>query len=422
MVILAMSFGSIATGYSGSIIGSILAQDSFYVYFDLTTRPDATSLILAMNGLFQGVQDVNQFHPSIHRAWAPSGFWLLGSIPVWMTEIVLPRIRRLLVDIHSAALLFGYATIDAWRGPLALQCLPALIVVSVMPWLPESPRWLIQKGKHDDARRVLSKLHHHEEAHIEFVQIEFTGVLVINSMKTSYSSFTPALTRSHACGIITMFIIDLFPRNVLVVLGTPMVTSCLTVETALVANFPVGPGQNNDALRAAAAMTFCYIAFAQLFLDGTQYVYYAELFPNHIRAKGMTFGMASISLMNVMWLQVALTAFEKITWKFYLCFISPAYFFAIAWFFFYPNTKGMAPEEIAVPFGDEVETDVYRAHVESHSSDKATCQLRAREVPKRDVSKFASSAFERVPAAEVALAISLAGKARYHHLCGSYTE
>lgn len=175
-----------------------------------------------------------------------------------------------------------------------------------------------------------------------------------------------------------MFIIDLFPRNVLVAFGTAMVTSCLTVEAALVANFPVGPDQNNTALRAAAAMTFCYIAFAQLFLDGTQYVYFAELFPNHLRAKGMTIGMASIALMNVMWLQVAPTAFEKITWKFYLCFIIPAYLFSIVCFFFYPNTKGLALEEIAALFGDEVGTEVYRTHGggttmgQDHSSDKAT--------------------------------------------------
>jgi hypothetical protein len=180
------------------------------------------------------------------------------------------------------------------------------------------------------------------------------------------------------CGIIAMFIIDLFPRNVLVAFGTAMVTSCLTVEAALVANFPVGPDQNNTALRAAAAMTFCYIAFAQLFLDGTQYVYFAELFPNHLRAKGMTIGMASISLMNVMWLQVAPTAFEKITWKFYLCFIIPAYLFSIVCFFYYPNTKGLALEEIAALFGDEVGSEVYRTRVDDttsgrdRSSDKAT--------------------------------------------------
>lgn len=66
-------------------------------------------------------------------------------------------------------------------------------------------------------------------------------------------------TLAWGCGIIAMFIIDLFPRNRLVAMGGFLVTSCLTIEAALVANFPVGPEQNNPALRAAAAMTFLYI-------------------------------------------------------------------------------------------------------------------------------------------------------------------
>ena len=130
------------------------------------------------------------------------------------------------------------------------------------------------------------------------------------------------------------------------------------MEAALVANFPAGPGQNDAALKAAAAMTFLYVAFAQLFLDGTQYVYFAELFPTHLRNKGMTIGMAVISLMNIMWLQAAPTAFENIGWKFYLAFIIPAFLFSIACWIWYPNTKGLALEEIAAIFGDEVQTDI----------------------------------------------------------------
>jgi hypothetical protein len=34
-----------------------------------------------------------------------------------------------------------------WRFPLALQCLPALVLLLGSPWLPRSPRWLISKGK-----------------------------------------------------------------------------------------------------------------------------------------------------------------------------------------------------------------------------------------------------------------------------------
>lgn len=72
----------------------------------------------------------------------------------------------------------------------------------------------------------------------------------------------------------------------------------------------------------------------------------------------MSIGMAAISLMNVMWLQSAPTAFENIGWKFYLCFIIPAFLFSIVCLIFYPNTKGLALEEIAALFGDEVRTDV----------------------------------------------------------------
>lgn len=169
--------------------------------------------------------------------------------------------------------------------------------------------------------------------------------------------------------MVAIFIIDRFPRNRLVFFGSVCVTTCLVVEAALVANYPVGPNQNNGALKAAVAMTFLYIAFAQLFLDGTQYVYYAEMFPQHLRAKGMTLGMGAISLMNVMWLQVAPTAFEKISWKFYLCFIIPAYLFAIVCLFFYPNTKGLALEEIAALFGDEVQAEVYQVAQEVHIVD-----------------------------------------------------
>jgi hypothetical protein len=101
--------------------------------------------------------------------------------------------------------------------------------------------------------------------------IQFTGVLVINNYSSIiynglgfdvYTQLTygGALnTLAFGSGIIAMFIIDFFPRNKLVGFGTAIVTTCLVVEAALVANYSVGPDQNDSALRAAAAMTFCYM-------------------------------------------------------------------------------------------------------------------------------------------------------------------
>ena len=46
----------------------------------------------------------------------------------------------------------------AWRFPLCLQCLPPTLLILGSPWVPRSPRWLISKGKTDEARTVLTKL------------------------------------------------------------------------------------------------------------------------------------------------------------------------------------------------------------------------------------------------------------------------
>lgn len=129
-----------------------VAQPSFIKYFELDTRPDATSLISTANGLFQagaffgalmitpvaenfgrkmaitvpailvlisgallaGSVKISMF--LVFRFVAGAGSWmLLGSVPIWMTEVVPPKNRGLLVDIHSAALLLGYCS-SSWAG------------------------------------------------------------------------------------------------------------------------------------------------------------------------------------------------------------------------------------------------------------------------------------------------------------------
>lgn len=73
--------------------------------------------------------------------------------------------------------------------------------------------------------------------------------------------------------------------------------ACLIVEAALVANFATGTDLNHPnpaALRAAVAMIFVYVVWYEIALDGPQFAYLGELFPTHLRPKGMNLGVAMI--------------------------------------------------------------------------------------------------------------------------------
>lgn len=60
------------------------------------------------------------------------------------------------------------------RFPLGFQCIPALILISGIWFLQESPRWLMEKDRHEEAKSVLHKLRdgeNHSRIDLEFMEI-----------------------------------------------------------------------------------------------------------------------------------------------------------------------------------------------------------------------------------------------------------
>ncbi|GFO15459.1 solute carrier family 2 (facilitated glucose transporter), member 13 [Plakobranchus ocellatus] len=92
------------------------------------------------------------------------------TVPMYIAESSPPHLRGRLVTVNNmfitggqfiASLMdgaFSYIKPDGWRFMLGLAGVPSAIQFVGFFFLPESPRWLIKKGKEDQAREVLKKL------------------------------------------------------------------------------------------------------------------------------------------------------------------------------------------------------------------------------------------------------------------------
>lgn len=109
---------------------------------------------------------------------------------------------------------------------------------------------------------------------------------------------------------------------------------------------------NTKGLGAAAAFLFLFLAAFNLFLEGPSQYYISEIFPTHIRSKGMTVNVIGNNICNIFWLELAPTAFADIGWKYYLVFICLSVFGAALIFFTFPDTLHKPLEEVAELFGD----------------------------------------------------------------------
>jgi hypothetical protein len=64
----------------------------------------------------------------------------------------------------------------AWRIPALLQAIPSVIQLAFIFWVPESPRYLMAKDKHDKALEILAKYHANGNANHPTVQFEFREI------------------------------------------------------------------------------------------------------------------------------------------------------------------------------------------------------------------------------------------------------
>ncbi|KAK7425883.1 hypothetical protein QQZ08_007597 [Neonectria magnoliae] len=339
--------------------------------------------------------------------------------PILIAELAYPSHRGKITAMYNTFFYFGsifaawctYGTFKiestwSWRIPSLLQgAIPALQLLGVL-FLPESPRYLVSRGKLDEARKIFAK--HHAGGNLEsplvhFEMNEIEETLAVESQVLSAVSWvdlvrTPANRRRtliaaivgwfsqwNGVGIASYYLVlvlntigitkvkdqtlingllQIFNWLVATFLGALMVdrvgrrTLFLTstggmlgsyiVWTALTANF-VESG--SEAIgKAVVAFIFIFYFFYDIAWTPLLQAYPVEIFPYTLRSRGLTVTYISSFTGLILGNQVNPIAMKSIGWKYYIVFCGVlALLLGLVWFLF-PETKGHTLEEIAEVF------------------------------------------------------------------------
>jgi MFS family permease len=94
-----------------------------------------------------------------------------ATAPIWQTETAPAHLRGKLVILEMLTNVGGFMLVNwinyglsfvpgsiQWRLPLALQFIFIFVLFVTVPWLPESPRWLIAHNQEKEAIQILADL------------------------------------------------------------------------------------------------------------------------------------------------------------------------------------------------------------------------------------------------------------------------
>ncbi|KAK8190553.1 general substrate transporter [Phyllosticta capitalensis] len=313
-----------------------------------------------------------------------------STVPTWQSETSKSHRRGQLVMIEGALITggicisywldFGFSYLEpssvAWRFPIAFQIFFALIILCFILGLPESPRWLILKGKEEEAIQVLCALNEREpddpyieneflaikDTVMEMAQGSFrdlftctkdrhfhrTVLAYVNQMfqqisginlityyaaniYENYVGLSPFISRILAAcngteyfiaSWIPVFLIEKVGRRSLMLFGA--VGMSLSMAVLAIAN-SINEGKtaaerNTAAGIVAAAFLFVFNSFFAVGWLGMTWLYPAEIVPLRIRAPANALATSANWIFNFMVVMVTPVAFSSIGYQTYIIF------------------------------------------------------------------------------------------------------
>ena len=170
----------------GSIIGVLFAgilSDKFGRKFTMIL----SAILFSTSAIGCAVSvDFNQL--VVYRIIGGVGIGVVSIIsPLYISELAVAQYRGRLVSLYQLAVtigflgaylvnyqLLGYSTsnpdivtgwwslifvTEVWRGMLGMEILPAFLFFIIIFFIPESPRWLILKGREEKATNILERIY-----------------------------------------------------------------------------------------------------------------------------------------------------------------------------------------------------------------------------------------------------------------------
>jgi len=113
----------------------------------------------------------------------------LWCLTISLLELSYPKERAILGSLFNSCYFIGSIVAAGitlgtfsmksnwgWRIPSLLQIFPSLSQIIFIYFLPESPRWLISKGRDNEALAILGEYHAEGDMDSEFVKAEYVQI------------------------------------------------------------------------------------------------------------------------------------------------------------------------------------------------------------------------------------------------------
>lgn len=122
--------------------------------------------------------------------------------------------------------------------------------------------------------------------------------------------------------ILAIFLVNRMPRRHFIATGFLGCNASLIALTYIAAVYDQPYiGNIQGYATAGIVSTYAFGLFYAVFLFSPRFFYVAEILPNRLRAKGMSFAVVTLYVTDILWIVADTYAISTLTWKFFIVFI-----------------------------------------------------------------------------------------------------